>query len=245
MVVGGFWCPLFSASCLRLSRWIDSPSSWGPVLLMWWMQSRLIFWIAGASDVVWAWLRPLWAVSCRWLCAVVRVVPRFVNGLTFVASHVLLSSRLRRSVVACASVVEASEIALDWREGRGSTLVDVEHLDVVRAAFLDRLDSECVDVLGIPPLDSLAKALLGRVLLLLRRSSSSPLPLCSFVSSMASPFLVSPRRTPLRVCGPRFAVWKAFLLISVRLVLAFVPCLGREPRGSPARALVAARLDRV
>ena len=147
--------------------------------------------------------------------------------------------------VACASVVKASEIALDWREGRGSTLVDVEHLDGVRAAFLDRFDSECVEVLGIPPLDSLAKALFVSVLLLLRRSSSSLLPLCSSVSSMASPFSASPRRTALRVCGPRFAVWKAFLLISVRLVLACVLCFGREPRGSPARALIAARLDGV
>ena len=58
-----------------------------------------------------------------------------------------------------APVLRASEIALDWREGRGSSLVDVDDLDAPLGTFFESLDSECEQVLRVRPLDARAKAL--------------------------------------------------------------------------------------
>jgi hypothetical protein len=60
-----------------------------------------------------------------------------------------------------APVLRASEIALDWRDGCGSRLVDVHNLDALLGTFLESLDSECEQVLRTRPLDVAAKALFG------------------------------------------------------------------------------------
>ena len=60
-----------------------------------------------------------------------------------------------------APVLRASEIALDWRDGCGSRLVDVHHLDALLGTFFESLDSECEQVLRVRPLDAAANALFG------------------------------------------------------------------------------------
>ena len=141
------------------------------------------------------------------------------------------------------AVIRASEIALDWREGRGSSLVDVEDLDRARGAYMDRLDSECVDVLGIDPLDSPVKV--GVFCLFCFRLGWRSLRLsCSSASCMVALFSAVPRRIVLRACSPRFAVSRASSRTWVCVFFCFVRCLlGCEPIGSASRAAIAARLD--
>ena len=56
--------------------------------------------------------------------------------------------------------LRAADIALDWCDQRGSSLVDVSELEALVGTFLDSLDFECAEV-GILPLDDDAKALFG------------------------------------------------------------------------------------
>ena len=159
------------------------------------------------------WPTRRWAWSCRLFCVCavccVQVVER---------------AECSRSDFAGAAVIRASEIALDWREGRGSSLVDVEDLDRARGAYLDRLHSECVDVLGIDPPDSPVKV--GVFCLCCFRLGWRGLRLlCSSASCMVALFLAVPRRIVLRACSPRFAVLRASSRIWVRFLCALLAWL--------------------
>ena len=173
----------------------------------------LIFAKVDAVDFVLVWLTRRWAWSCRLLCLCCL--------LCSVAERAERSPS--PSAFAGVAVIKASDIALDWREGRGSTLVDVEDLDRARGAYVDRLDSECVDVLGIDPLDSLVKV--GVFCLFCFRLVWRGLRLlCSSASCMVAPFSAVPRRIVLRACSPRFAVSRASSRTWVRFLVC---CLAR------------------